>query len=72
MTEQEATRSGTHLPCISHYHAEAARADRQRYDRVTQKSIGSLPTVEEFALAIADAASSVQIEEPVVFVGSTD
>jgi 3-oxoacyl-[acyl-carrier protein] reductase len=33
---------------------------------------GSLPTVEEFASAIAEAASSPEILHPVVFVGSTE
>lgn len=33
---------------------------------------GSLPTVEEFASAIAEAASSPEILRPVVFVGSTE
>ena len=48
----------------------------ERIDRGTIESrrsqAGSLPTVEEFARAIADAASSVNIDKATVFVGSTE
>lgn len=47
----------------------------ERIDKGTIESrrnqAGSLPTIEEFARAIADAASSEAIEQTVVFVGST-
>ena len=48
----------------------------ERIDKGTIESrrsqAGSLPTVEEFASAIAEAASSPAIRSPTIFVGSTE
>jgi NAD(P)-dependent dehydrogenase (short-subunit alcohol dehydrogenase family) len=48
----------------------------ERIDRGTIESrrsqAGSLPTVEEFATAIVDAALSKEVSRQTIFVGSTD